>query len=144
MGAILCKQDLPNLFSAFRLCFSTKIQRSCQTCITNDSVCLYKRSGILCNGTVYSSQIYVKFQVYFLIITCFSGNRRLKRKDTRMWESVDTSMQTAIKRLLGEHKCRTSFLFWSPWLFSLTINNASYLVKYRAKLHQECCWLFAY
>lgn len=110
---------LSNIFSAYCLCFSMKIQLSCQTCITNDSVCLYKKSGILCNGTVYSSQIYVRFHDYFLIITCFSGSRRLKRKDTHMWESVDTLMQMAIKRLLEEHKCHTSFLFWSPWFFSL-------------------------
>lgn len=109
---------LSNVFSTYCLCFSMKIQLSCQTCITNDSVCLYKKSGILCNSTIYSSQIYVRFQDYFLIITCFSGSRRLKRKDTHMWESVDTLMQMAIKRLLREHKCHTSFLVLSPWFFN--------------------------
>lgn len=110
---------LSNVFSTCHFCFSMKIQLSCQTCITNDSVCFYKNSGILCNGTVYSSQIYVRFQDYFLIITCFSGSRRLKRKDIHMWESVDTLMQMVIKRLFGEGKCHTSFLFWSLWFFSV-------------------------
>lgn len=100
---------LSNAFSTYCLCFSMKIQLSCQTHIINDSVFLYKKSVILCNSAVYSSQIYVRFQDYFLILTFFSGNRRLKKKDTCMWESVDTLMQITIKRLLGERKCHTSF-----------------------------------
>lgn len=67
---------LSNVFSTYCLCFSMKIQLSCQTCITNDTVCLYKKSGILCNGTVYSSQIYARFQGYFFNYNLFQWKQK--------------------------------------------------------------------
>jgi len=56
---------LSNVFSTYCLCFSMKIQLSCQTCITNDSICLYKKSGILCNGTVFKPNICQVSRLFF-------------------------------------------------------------------------------
>lgn len=109
VGTMHSEQNL-RISALNHLWFTTKIHISCQTCITNDSVCLYKRSGILCNGTVYSSQRHVSFQDNFWIITCFRKSKGLKRKD--IYVGVCRHFNTNDnQRLLGECKCHTSFLF---------------------------------
>lgn len=71
---------LSNVFRTYCLCFRMQIHLNCQTCIRNDGVCLYKKSGILCNGTVYSSQIHVRFQDYFLNYNLFHWKKRNQEK----------------------------------------------------------------